>query len=825
MTNDLDLNRIPITPRASSLYSRILAIISVIFVLMATIFAAGILLFVNKHENIFWHERQTEAAHNAANQIAGYIEKNENILYWLSQFGLDEMLDNPSSIQTFLLANPAFLEIAFLDTNGNTLVSGAQNEPILANQFTVRQSQWFRAARSGKKTYSRVQTSPKGESYLIFAMPSQHNGVLVAQIKMDGLWLKVAGITFGNTGTVYVANPEGQIIAHQNSQFVVSNRNISNKPQFNAILQATDNEYAGTGEDLNGVRVKIVSTKIEPTGWIVIAELPEKEAREMSNKAFSTIPLGLILLITISAVIFRIILRKEFLRPVEALRKGALLLSQGNLAFRHEIPKRKDELCQVMEVFNSMADELDRQQAEQQQHADELAKAYDKAQSEILERKKAEDALKKLNDELELRVEERTQSLLQLNADLLHEIDERKIAEEQRQKLETQLQQAQKMEAIGTLAGGIAHDFNNILGAIIGYAEMIHEDCPENSSLFDDINQVLQAANRAKELVKQILAFSRQAKAIKSPVQPATIVKEAIKLLRSSIPTTISIEQDIDPEAGVVLADPTQIHQILMNLCTNAFHAMEMEGGTLTISLHKKTLTKDDLSNEPNMQPGNFLQLSIKDTGVGIAPEIRKKIFDPYFTTKEVGKGTGMGLSMVHGIVKSYGGSISCESMLGEGTVFRITLPTIEAHALDENESTEPAPEGRERILLIDDEEILLQMGTNMLERLGYHVTARWNGIEALATFQNNPDLFDIVITDQTMPGMTGVDLSRRILQLRPNMPIILCTGYSSLISEEQALSLGIRGYAMKPLARKNVARLIRELLDSTNDSKQLVQG
>jgi CheY-like chemotaxis protein len=225
-------------------------------------------------------------------------------------------------------------------------------------------------------------------------------------------------------------------------------------------------------------------------------------------------------------------------------------------------------------------------------------------------------------------------------------------------------------------------------------------------------------------------------------------------------------------------------------------------------------LSLDDLVNEPNMQPGNYLQLTIRDTGVGIAPEIREKIFDPYFTTKEVGKGTGMGLSMVHGIVQSYDGSISCDSMLGAGTVFTLTLPTITEHALEENDSTEPAPRGHERILLIDDEEILLEMGKIMLERLGYHVTAKWNGKEALIGFQNQPDLFDMVITDQTMPGITGVELSRRILQLRPDMPIILCTGYSSLISEEQAKALGIKGFAMKPLARKNVADLIRKILD-----------
>ncbi len=781
---------------------------------MAVIIAAGILLFVNKQENLFWHERQTEAVHNAANQVAGYIEKNENILYWLSQFGFDEILAHPAFMQKVLQENPVFLEIAFLDANGNMLMSAAQNEPMLANQFTVRQSQWFRAARSGKKIYTRVQTSPKGESYLIFAMPFQSNGVIAAQIKMDGLWQKVAGITFGDSGTVYVASLEGQLIAHKNSQFVLANKNISHNQQFNAILQATDNEYAGSGKDLYGTKVKIVSNKIGSTRWIVIAELPEEEAHEISNKALISIPLGLILLIAGSAVILKIILRKEFLRPVELLRAGAVRLSLGDLTFRHDIPERKDELCQVMEVFNSMAGELEERQSEQAHHADELATACLKIQSELQERQRAEAALKNLNDELEQRVEERTRALLQANADLLHEIAERKLAEEERLRLESQLQQAQKMEAIGTLAGGIAHDFNNILGAIIGYAEMIHDDCPEDSSFFHDIDQVLRAANRAKELVKQILAFSRQAKSFKLPVQPAAVIKEAITLLRSSLPTTITIEEDIDPVAGIILADPSQIHQIVMNLCTNASHAMELQGGTLTVSLHKTTLSQDDLVNNSNMQPGNFVQLSIKDTGVGISPEIREKIFDPYFTTKEFGKGTGMGLSMVQGIVQSYGGSISCNSTLGAGTVFKITLPTITGHALEESDSTEPVPHGKERILLIDDEAILLEMGKIMLERLGYQVTAKWNGIEALITFQNQPDLFDMIITDQTMPGITGVELSRRILQLRPEVPIILCTGYSSPISEEQAQTLGIKGVAMKPLARKNVAALIRKIMD-----------
>ena len=396
------------------------------------------------------------------------------------------------------------------------------------------------------------------------------------------------------------------------------------------------------------------------------------------------------------------------------------------------------------------------------------------------------------------------------------DITERKRAEAERKHLQAQLQQAQKMEAIGQLAGGIAHDFNNILGAILGYAEMVQEDSPEGSGVRDDIDQVVIASHRAKELVKQILAFSRQTVADRITLQPAVIIKEAVKMLRSSLPTTIDIRQDIDPDAGFILADPTQIHQILANLTTNAFHAMEETGGTITISLKSKKLTPEDLTREPDVQPGLFLEMSVGDTGPGIAPEIREKIFDPYFTTKEVGKGTGMGLAIIHGIAKNYGGFISCQSQPGEGAVFHVYLPVIADPALTEIETVSPGltQPGNERILLIDDEEILVEMGKNMLERLGYRVTARTSSIEALNTFQAQPDRFDLVITDQTMPGMTGLDLARRMLRIRPKMPIILCTGFSNLISEEKAKLYGIKGFAMKPLAKNDLSNLIRKVLE-----------
>jgi PAS domain S-box-containing protein len=393
------------------------------------------------------------------------------------------------------------------------------------------------------------------------------------------------------------------------------------------------------------------------------------------------------------------------------------------------------------------------------------------------------------------------------------DITERKRADEEKKILNAQLQQAQKMEAIGTLAGGIAHDFNNILGAIVGYSEIIRDDLPPGSPGIHDINQVLKASHRATELVKQILAFSRQLEDQKIPMQPAGIIKETLALLRSSLPTTITIKQEIDSDAGMVLANPTQMHQIVMNLATNAFHAMEVKGGTLTISLQKRTLCQDDLATEPDLQPGTFVQLSIRDSGEGISPEIREKIFDPFFTTKEVGKGTGLGLSMVYSIVKSSGGSIACNSRVGEGTEFRILLPTVEGHTGEEKESTDLIAHGNGHILLIDDEEMLVEFGQLMLERLGYQVTVHTSSLKALATFQSDPHGFDAVITDQTMPGMTGLDLARRMLQIRPELPIILCTGYSKLVDKAEAKAYGIKGFAMKPLTQKEIAVLLREVL------------
>ena len=382
-------------------------------------------------------------------------------------------------------------------------------------------------------------------------------------------------------------------------------------------------------------------------------------------------------------------------------------------------------------------------------------------------------------------------------------------------KLETQLHQAQKMESIGTLAGGIAHDFNNILFPIIGHTEMMLDDVPEDSPFRDGLNHVYSGALRASELVKQILTFARQESGELKLMKIQSILKEALKLIRSTIPTTIDIKQYIRNDCGIIKADPTQIHQIVMNLATNAYHAMQDTGGVLTISLKEIELGKLDLIN-PDMIPGVYACLSVADTGKGMDKNLTEKIFDPFFTTKEKGKGTGMGLSVVHGIVTGMKGTIKVYSEPGKGTEFNIYLPVVQSLSEKEeiNQTKEPIQGGIERILLVDDEKAILTIEKQMLERLGYQVTSLVSSIEALEAFRDNSDKFDLVITDMSMPNMPGDKLSIELTKIRPDIPILLCTGFSETMSEEQALSLGIKGFILKPIVMKDLAQKIREVLD-----------
>jgi len=379
-------------------------------------------------------------------------------------------------------------------------------------------------------------------------------------------------------------------------------------------------------------------------------------------------------------------------------------------------------------------------------------------------------------------------------------------------KLERQLRQAQKMEALGTLSGGIAHDFNNILGIIFGYSEMALMDVQHGAPLRENLQQVLKAANRAKDLVQQILAFSRQSDQERKPVQISLIVKEALKMLRSSLPSTIEIQEEVISR-GVIEADPTQVHQILMNLCTNAGHAMRDKGGTLHVSLNDLVLDESMSAQYPGLKSGPYLKLSVSDTGHGMEQAVIDRIFEPFFTTKAQGEGTGMGLAVVHGIVKSHGGSITVYSEPGRGTTFHVYLPAIKTRATQEAPAEGPLPRGTERVLFVDDEPALALSGKQMLERLGYRVIAKTSSTEALEAFREQPDRFDLVVSDLTMPNMTGLDLAEELMRIRSDIPIIICTGFSRLNTAERARKVGIRKLIMKPLVLRQLAETIRRTL------------
>jgi CheY-like chemotaxis protein len=373
------------------------------------------------------------------------------------------------------------------------------------------------------------------------------------------------------------------------------------------------------------------------------------------------------------------------------------------------------------------------------------------------------------------------------------------------------------MEAIGTLAGGIAHDFNNILQSIFGYTEIASIHASQGKDPNDALDNILTASQRAKALINQILSFSRQTEQEKQAVQINLIVKEVLKLIRASLPATIEIKGSNLNNDAVVEADPIQIHQVMMNLCSNAHHAMRDRGGTLQVDLVDIEIDKAKAAQCGGIKEGPYIELTIKDSGHGIPHEYMDRIFDPYFTSKEKGEGTGLGLAVVHGIISSHGGAITVESKIGRGTTFHVLFPKQNQTSSPDQPATAATParqEGTESILFIDDEPALIDIGKEILASLGYQVEPCTSSEEALALFRDDPERFDLVITDLTMPKMTGDLLAQEIMRIRPGIPVILFTGYSDLVSRERFNALGIRDCLMKPLTRKDLAESIRRVLD-----------
>lgn len=401
----------------------------------------------------------------------------------------------------------------------------------------------------------------------------------------------------------------------------------------------------------------------------------------------------------------------------------------------------------------------------------------------------------------------------------LKDVTKRNQSKEERKELQERLQQSQKMEAIGTLAAGIAHDFNNILSPIIGYAELSMSQVQENSPLRKYQHHILKAAVRARDLVSQVLAFSRKGDEVIRPVKVKIILKETLKLIRASLPSNIDVVEKIDND-GVIMSSPTQVQQVVMNLCTNASHAMKENGGLLQICLVEEDLGEEFTNYYDNFAPGHYLKLTVSDTGYGITPEILQSIFNPYFTTKEKGEGTGLGLSMVHGIVKSCGGEILVDSKPGKGSVFSVYFPVASGTEEKEMKSDLATPGGFEKILVVDDEKAILKMFTRFLEQLGYNVTARVSSIEALEAFKRNPKGFDLVITDLTMPDMTGDRLAKEINKIRSDIPIILSTGYGNRISEKSTEAIGVDALLMKPVLMSDLSVTIRQLIDNRRNGQ-----
>lgn len=417
------------------------------------------------------------------------------------------------------------------------------------------------------------------------------------------------------------------------------------------------------------------------------------------------------------------------------------------------------------------------------------------------------------NDALEFRVKERTQELELSTAALKEKVQDLEDSEQQRRKLEFELRQAHKMEAIGTLAGGIAHDFNNILMSIIGYTELSLEESRKGAEVEEELREVLAAGLRARELIKQILTFARQSDETLRPIRPRPVVSEALKLIRSSVPSTIEIRSEMTSD-GLVMGNPTQIHQIVMNLCANAAKAMETDGGVLEVGLKDVSVRESFQGRNGPVMPGRYVLLRVSDTGIGIAPDVLVSMFEPYYTTREQGEGTGMGLALVDGIVEGCGGRILVESQPGKGSVFKVYFPVTRKRAEESIRQAPDVPGGSEHILFVDDEAPITQMVTKILESLGYRVSARTSSIEALALIQARPGDVDLVITDMTMPNITGDRLAQEIMSIRPDLPVILCTGFSRSISREQAEAIGIRSYINKPLVRSELAVAIRRVLD-----------
>ncbi|QTA79788.1 Two component system sensor histidine kinase, PAS and double cache domains-containing [Desulfonema limicola] len=772
-------------------------------------------------------------------QIAGVIENN--------------LLISPDStgkyLDTVLDSYPFFEGIKILDNQGRILYISPYNEDFIGIDFSS-QPFFINKLKNNTHVWSSTYISMEtGQPALTLSYPLK-NGMIAGHLNLSYLQGLIDRVKPG-TWYAVITDKDGTLIAHPDKSQVSQQMNLSNVFAVKMGLEDNQGTYFYEYMDIKFIGSAAI---VSPTGWVVGVFQKFGDAFASVIKIKIVIFSGICIFFII-ALILCLAIVKRITTPLSLLIDYSKNISQGNYNIFH-MPLSYFEINELAENFRIMARAV---QSREQELAYEklfidsalnsltdtffvfdpsngkpirwnksfkMISGY--TDKEISEMKAYDfyyntEDLEKGAENLEINFitkagekipsEYSASAIKNENNNSLYIIcvgrDIRK-----RKKLEEQLKQAHKMEAIGTVAGGIAHDFNNILGIIVGNAELALDDVPQWNPACNNIEHIKAASLRAKKVIQQLLNFSRKNIQIRVPFIIQDIINESVKLLRSSIPHSINIEIEMPEEPIIIMADPSQIHEMLVHIFSNAFHAMEENGGILKIRLTQVELEQEKTNGYHIIKPGQYVKLEISDTGCGISYEIKNKIFDPYFTTKEVGKGAGMGLSIVHGIVKSNEGMISVYSEPGKGTSFIIFFPIIDEHNDIIGKGPSELPKGNEKILFVDDEEFLLDIGQQILNRLGYIVEIQTNPLEALKIFRLNPKEFSLIITDMTMPDLRGDQFVKEIKKICPEIPVILCTGFSNKMNKEQADKIGIARCIEKPLNQREMAVAIRDVLD-----------
>ena len=764
-------------------------------------------------------------------------------------------------LQTILNHHPDIIAIRILDKDG-ILKDMMPVDPLSIGDDLSGYPFFYKAIELNGIYWSPSFMNPSLNSPTASLSIPYEGGVINAILDLSRFVVQTTNIDLGTHATIAILDQRGTYVAHTDSNYVKRSRTEKN---YNMFRDSFKGEMIEELLIYDGELINCFVDFVGATNWAVVLYQPEKEVvAPLRRVLFITI--GFTIFASIIALLFFKLITKGISYSFKQLDLGTKKVSEGEYSFNIK-GKNFLEFSKMAERFQTMAQAVEEREKRIVESRKELlltkfaidhssdavywtdpdgnfiyvnkagCESLGYSEDEILNLSITEVDMEftgwKLDNFWSRVKDERTFSYeskyirregdsfpvevavnyvefegKEFNCSIVRDLTTRK-------EMELQLQHTQKMEAVGTLAGGIAHDFNNILTAIIGYSELIKFKVDTESSAHKDIQEILKAGMRAKELVQQILLFSRKRDQKSKPLDPIPIVKEALKLLRASIPTTIEIRKDIPESCGKVIADPTKIHQIIMNLTTNSYHAMKDTGGIIGVTLKEVYLGEAEAAYlDVNIIAGKYIKIEVSDNGHGIDRKILKKIFDPYFTTKSQGEGSGLGLSLVMGIVNSFGGAIKVYSEPGEGTTFNIFFPAL-ATAEDSQEVEDEVIEvyGDESILVVDDEKMILDMTKKRLETLGYSVTIEQDSRKASQIFKDNPDKFDLLITDMTMPSMTGMELIEEIFTIKPEFPTILCTGFSELITEDKAYELGVKGFLTKPILAADLSRTIRKVL------------